>query len=324
MCKIISIVNNKGGVGKTTSSIILSELLAWTGKKVLLIDLDQQGNSSMSCGFYTEDSDEVLNSTSLPAESDYHIAELFKFRYRTSEEMQKIIRHTGIPGFDIIPSSKRHKNTPLVLNSNTGNNNIILRRALNSIKENYDYILIDNAPANDILTVNSLIASDFVIIPVRVEKYSYKGLRETIDTIVYIKEEHGIDNVQLGGAFITQAEIATNIYKDIKECYLSELGGKFYHTPIRKDVKISEIETNFKPILSYAQDCRAVFDYSVLLLEMNILDAASTELLQRAIHLFACAKTGCLYNNDGKCSQMNFENLYCFDRSICQDSQPDS
>lgn len=282
MCKIISIINNKGGVGKTTSTGIIAQLLAYLGKHVLVIDLDSQSNLSMMLGQYDEDSQDVIDGLIPPHIPN--IAELFKYRYRDTDNVTRLIRHTAIPNLDIIPSSKRHKNTGLLIAQNeTGNNNVILKRALTLVRDEYDFILIDNAPANDILTVNSLFISDLVIVPVRLEGFSYKGLRETIDTLLCIKDEHGIDNIKFGGAFITQAEINTNIYKALKANYNDELGGRFYNTPIRKDIHISELETNFTPLLQYCPNTNAVFDYSSLILELGILDDTSSTMLRRSI-----------------------------------------
>lgn len=281
MCTVISVMNNKGGVGKTISTGILSQLLCYLGKKVLAIDLDGQCNLSMMLGQYIEDSREVLYGLEPPVL--YNISELFKYRLREKEALRSIIYSTTIPQLDIIPASKRHENTVSQLLMNPGNNNIILDRALNCIKEDYDYILIDNAPASNVLTVNSLFASNLIIVPVRLENFSYKGLKETLDTLVFLKEEHNITAMNFGGAFITQAEVGTNIYKQLHAAYLSELGNAYYTTAIRKDIKISEVATNFQPILEYCPDTNAVFDYCNLLLEMKVLDDYSTELLQKSI-----------------------------------------
>ena len=281
MCTVISVINNKGGVGKTTSTGIISQLLAYLGKKVLVIDLDQQSNLSMMLNCYFSDPDDVINGTIIADVPN--IAEVFRYRYRSKEEVESVIQHTFIENLDIIPSSKRHKNTQLQINMNeTANNNIILKKALATIKNEYDYILIDNAPANDILTVNSIFASDLVIIPVRVEGFSYKGLNETIETINYIVEEHELDSIKLG-AFVTQAETNTNVFKALFVNYSKELVEKFYHVPIRKDIKVSEIETNFNPILEYCPDTNVVFDYSRLILEMNILSPEDVQRLEAAI-----------------------------------------
>lgn len=284
MCKVISIVNNKGGVGKTTSTGIIAQLIAYLGKKVLVIDLDQQSNLSMLLSSYIEDSDDVINGIT-PA-SVQNIAELFKYRYRDAANVRGLIRSTPVPNLDIIPSSKRHKNTVLNISANTtGNNNIILKKALATIKDEYDYILIDNAPANDILTVNSMFASDMVLVPVRVEGFSHKGLQETLDTIIYIKEEHDLDHLKFGGTFITQAEKNTVIFKDLFESYESTLAEKFLKTSIRKDIKVCELESIFKPLLEYCPNSNVVFDYSKLILELNILDEDAASDLAHAINL---------------------------------------
>lgn len=283
MCKVISVINNKDGVGKTTSTAIISEILAYLGQRVLVIDLDQQANLSMLLNSFVEDSEDVINGLETPKE--FNIAELFKYRYRTFEEVSQLIRKTPIRNIDIIPASKRHKHTPSEIAKSVGNNNVILKRALSCMKDNYDYILIDNAPANDILTVNSMFVSDLVFVPVRVESFSYKGLKETMNSILYIKQEHDIDTVEFAGAFITQAELNTNIYKGIDESYQSELGNKFLRTPIRKDTKISELETTFKPALEYCPNSNFVYDYSKLILEMDILSPESKLLLEKSIGL---------------------------------------
>lgn len=284
MCKVISIVNNKGGVGKTTSTGFIAQLIACLGKKVLVVDLDQQSNLSMLLNCYVDDSDDVVNgitNASIP-----NIAELFKYRYRDTKDVVSLIMTTPVENLYIIPSSKRHKNTVLNITANTtGNNNIILRRALAAIKDQYDYILIDNAPANDILTVNSMFASDMVLVPIRLEGFSHKGLQETLDTITYIKEEHDLEHLKFGGTFITQAEKNTVIYKDLAESYENMLESDFLKTAIRKDIKVCELESVFKPLLQYCPNSNVVYDYSKLILELNILDEAANQKLAHAINL---------------------------------------
>jgi len=282
MAKIISIINNKGGVGKTTSTTIMSQILAILGKKILTVDLDPQGNLSMMFNAHTNDSKEVINGIENAPIPNIH--ELFKYRLREKKEVEGLLKTTFLDNLHIIPSSKRHKNTQNYISMNeTGNNNIILKKALQTIRDDYDFILIDNAPANDILTVNSMFTSDLVLVPVRMEGFSYKGLLETMETILQIKDEHDMESIVFGGVFVTQAEILTNVYKDLKETYEGELGDKFLQTPIRKDIRISEIETNFQPLMEYAPNTNAVFDYSKLILELNILDETDSQTLRNAI-----------------------------------------
>lgn len=278
---IISVINNKGGVGKTTTTGILAELLAYCRKNVLCVDLDESANLSLLFDCFKNDSPEVIAEIEQPEE--LNIAELFRLRLREKDKVQSLIRHTSIQGVDIIPSSKRHKNSPTHILSNTGNNNIILKKALETIRSDYDYILIDNAPGSDILTVNSMFACDYVLVPVRTEKFSEKGLKETLESILYIKDEHDLDNANFLGTFITQAEPGTKAYRDSYEEYKESLGDKFLTTPIRKDIKISEMERKCKPILSLNASTNVVFDYATLLLELNILDEEAANMLRLSI-----------------------------------------
>ncbi len=280
----ISIINNKGGVGKTTSTAVISELLAYLGYATLVVDLDQQSNLSMLFGRYIEDTADVMDGFSNP--ELLNIAELFKYRFRSREDVCKTIHPTNIANLDILPSSKRHKHTQLSISSNTvGNNNIILKKALAAVKDDYDYILIDNAPANDTLTVNSMFASDIIYVPVCVEEFSYKGLKETIDTILYIKEEHDLEQLIFGGAFITKAETTTISFRDGEQKFHNSLGTRLMASVIRKDVKMIELAQSLKPVLLYCPNTNAVFDYAKLILEMEILPPDGTLLLKHSIGL---------------------------------------
>lgn len=278
MSIILSVVNNKGGVGKTTSTACLGELLAFLGKKVLLIDMDPQGNLSMLYGGYYDDSEDGFEPL------HKNIADLFLHRYQTIEEMNSIIYPTRIKNLYLLPATHRHVHTPEILaRKTTANNFIVLKRAINQIKNNYDYILIDNAPANNIMTVNSLMTSDLVISPVRTEGFSYEGLVSTMQTILEIKEDHCIDTLKFGGAFFTQVNPKTNVYKVLKESYENELKDKLLPTAIRNDIKISECETNLISFLDYAASSNAILDYSHLLLNLNILDTQTANALKRGI-----------------------------------------
>ncbi len=278
----ISIINNKGGVGKTSSTAILAELMAFLGLRVLCIDLDEQSNLSMLFKCYEEDNQKVIEGIEVPVQQN--ISDLFKYRFRDKEQIEAIVQKTAIENLYVIPSSKRHKNTLTYIAANeTGNNNTILRKALNTIKDEFDFILIDNAPASNVLTVNSIFASDYILTPVRAEGFSYKGLKETIETIAYIKAEHDIENANFLGTYITQVETNTKIFKELKESYSEELGVKFLGTPIRKDIKVAEMETIFQSLLSYAPNTNAIFDYALLLLELNILPQEKAQMLKAAI-----------------------------------------
>lgn len=281
MGKIISIINNKGGVGKTSSAIFISELLAWLGAKTLDVDLDEQSNLSMILHSYVDDPDNVIEGIVEPQTAP-NIAELFKYQYCDKEKVENIIVKSNIENLYIIPCSKRHKNTQNVIMKSTGNQSTILRNALAKIKDDFDYIIIDNAPASDILTINSIVASDYVITPVNTDGFGYVGMEDTLKSIQKIKEKYNLD-VQFLGAFFTRAESNTNLYKDLCDAYKQELNDKYFESSIRKDIRVSEIETKFVPILEYAPNTNAVFDYARLILEMGILDADKEQLLKSAI-----------------------------------------
>lgn len=285
MAKIISIVNNKGGVSKTTTTNLLATILSILGKRTLIVDCDESGNLSMSYNHFIDDPISVIDGMEEP--KNQNIAELFRFRYRTKDDMRKVIYNTFNPWIDIIPSSKRHKHTPATILKSTGNNNIILKRALQAVRDDYDFILIDNAPGENILTVNSMFASDYVLVPIRLENYSYKGLRETLNSLNYIIEEHDLENLTFLGTFFTAVNPRTKAYKNMAahgETDFSSAGmeGKFFKTYIHNDAKINDININFQSILNYP-DSKALIDYAKLLLETGLLDDESTETLENAI-----------------------------------------
>ena len=261
---VISVINNKGGVGKTTSVAAFAELLAYLGYRVLVVDLDEQSNLSMFFHAYIDDSEEVISGIKKPDE--LNVCELFKYRFKEKAEVQQLIRATQIPGVDIIPSSKRHARTVLELTLNTGNNNIVLKRALKTIKEDYDYIFLDNAPASNILTVNSIFASDYIITPVKVEQYSLKGLRETLASIVYI----------------TQASTNTNAFKSGRELFQNSLHSKLFQTPIRQDTKINEVNQTLRSLFE-SGGSNAIIDYAKLLIEMKMLPTEGEEKLIKCL-----------------------------------------
>ena len=281
MATVISVINNKGGTGKTTSVLVISQLLAYLGKKILVVDYDSQANSSMSLGHLIIDTPEIVNGTEPPKE--LNISDLMKGRYRTREAVQSVIYPSSIDGIDLIPSSKRHKQTPYnILFNSAANNNVILKRALQSVRDDYDFILIDNAPADDILTTNSLYASDFIICPANAESYSRKGIEETLDNVLQIKEDFDIP-VTVKGVFLTRVEANTIIFRELYSELQKSLQDMFFETYISKDIKASEAISQNQPILQYCPSTRCIFDYARLILEMDILDEKSSILLKTSI-----------------------------------------
>ncbi|MBA4688605.1 MAG: ParA family protein [Candidatus Galacturonibacter soehngenii] len=286
MGMIFALVNNKGGVGKTTTTSVMTELLAEFGKKVLLVDNDGQGNLSMLYGCKDVDSRKVIQGLENAEKPNIH--EVYKYSLRTKEDIKRVIRKTPVENIDIIPASKRHKETTKLIQmmklNSVGNPSIILKKAIEAVKDDYDYIFIDNGPAIDDLTVNTIFASDYMLVPVRSEIFSYEGLIEILDEVNYIKEEHFIENCEFLGTFMTQVKARTNIFKDLSENYKDELAEKFLQTPIRDDIKISKMETELTTLLKLSPNSNALFDYAKLILEINtkinFIDSETEKILK--------------------------------------------
>ena len=250
--------------------------MALLGYKVLLIDGDMQLNLSLS--FFEEE--KVLEMAK--GEKNLYTA------MKNQQDLQDFIVPTGYENLDIIPSSTLMSSIEYELFAKW-QREFILKKALKSIKasEGYDFILIDNAPADHILTVNSMFASDYILIPLRIENYSYKGLCETLNSLSYIIEEHELQNLTFLGAFFTQVNPRTNIFKEMTgQCKtnfsLAGFHGKLFHTYIRSDTKINEINASFDSLLHYPES-NALIDYANLLLETGLLDPKSSQILKEAI-----------------------------------------
>lgn len=280
--KIISIINNKGGVGKTTSTAFFGEILALFGKKVLLVDTDESGNLSLLFDCFNDDTKNVLTGISTPEEKN--ISEIYRFHYRTPEEVKECIYNVR-PNLDMIPASGRLGSIPdtLLLQSRTANTNIniILKKALQTVSAEYDFIFIDSAPRNDVLVVNSLIASDYILVPVRSEGFSLKGFKEVASKLADLKEEYDID-AQFLGVFQVAAETNTKIYKDLDSEYQQMLGKK--NLPcIRKDVKVNELITvSQHSIIDYTSESNVLYDYCMLLLATGLLDPITESFIKAA------------------------------------------
>ena len=271
MKKILSVVNNKGGVAKTTSILIFSELLAYLGKKVLVVDLDGQSNLSLALHQYIEDTSASIAGRIAPSKKN--ISEIFKERPKKKEQLLDFIYSTPIKNISIIPSSKRFNS----IESNMDpcfKSPFILNKALTA--------MIDNAPALDFFTLNSIVASDYIVTPIREDGFSKKGLFEIMETINNLTEEYDLSLTFLG-AFLTQVNPSTIAVKERIREYKESIPDYFFNTYIRKDTKIAQIESEFIPILEHSLDSNALLDYSHLLLELGILDDLSKQRLEMSL-----------------------------------------
>lgn len=232
MAKIIAVCNQKGGTGKTTTAVNLSAALAELGKKVLIVDSDPQGNSTSGVG---------VNKNELKVT----LYEVLLNKNLASE----VIVHDVFPRLDILPCNIGLTGADIELVSALSRETR-LKKSLNEIHEKYDYILIDSPPSLSLLTLNSLVASGSIIIPIQCEFYALEGVSQLMNTISLIRE--GLNpGLKIEGVLLTMADFRTNLTEEvIKEIqgYFSE---KVYKAIIPRNIRLSEAPSHGKPITVY-------------------------------------------------------------------------
>jgi len=241
--KIISITNQKGGVGKTTTSINLSIGLANKNKKVLLIDLDPQANATTGVG--------VIKSK----------IEYSSFDLLTNHnlDINDVIIEEVKENLDMIPSSIKLSATELYL-SKEPNAEKILNLQLKKLNNQYNYVIIDCPPSLGILNKNALVASNSIIIPVQAEYFALEGLTQLISTINLIKQEFNT-SLKIEGILFTMFSHRTNISKEIKNEIIKFFGKKVYKTTISRSIKVTEAQSEGKSIEEYMKNSKTSQEY---------------------------------------------------------------
>ena len=232
MAKVIAICNQKGGVGKTTTAINLSSYLAISGKRILLIDIDPQGNATSGLG---------INKHNITASVyDLVVDEI---------EPKSVIISTGITNLSLIPSTLSLTGAEVELVGIMGRE-YRLKKALAAILADYDFILIDCPPSLGLLTVNALTAADSVLIPIQCEYYALEGLSQLVNTVNLVKENLN-SSLEIEGVLLTMADYRTNltneVIKEVKEFFK----GKVYQTVIPRNIRLTEAPGFGKPIALY-------------------------------------------------------------------------
>jgi len=253
MAKIISLVNQKGGVGKTTSAINLATYLAELGKFVLLVDLDPQGNASSGLGLNIREIEKSL----------YHSMIL-------GEHPSKIIMRTENFGHDLIPASQDLAGAGIEL-VHLDNREFRLYNVLREIRTNYDYIIIDSPPSLGLLTINGLVASDEIIIPVQTEYFALEGLSQLLNTINLIKENLQPE-LKVMGALLTMYDKRNRLARQVVKEVRDHFPGYVFESVIPRSIRLAEAPGFGKSILSFDSLSKGARAYKNLAREIIELD----------------------------------------------------
>ena len=232
MVKVIAICNQKGGVGKTTTSINLSTYLAMSGKKILLIDIDPQGNSTSGLGINKHNIKQRVY--------DLIIDEI---------DPKPVVINTMVENLSLIPSTLSLTGAEVELVGIMGRE-YRLKKALGAILNDFDFILIDCPPSLGLLTVNALAAADSVLIPIQCEFYALEGLSQLVNTINLVKENINASLV-IEGVLLTMADFRTNLTNEVIKEVREFFKGRVYDTIIPRNIKLTEAPGFGKPIALY-------------------------------------------------------------------------
>lgn len=260
MSEVISLINEKGGVGKSTSAITIAQILAISGYKILLIDLDPQMNTTKMFG-------------QADRENDVNYEHLFCEKQMRLSSVQDFISETDYNNIAILSASRELNNLIYKIydRSKESNVELILKQNLGLLKNEYDYIIIDNSPFKSYLTTCAMCASDKVITPICVDNFSYDGLMSLFDTIEDLNSRYSL-SIEFAGIFMTRVAGRTTLFKQMFESYEHMFGDKFLPVSIRNSIAVSESNTTFEPLLTYDKRCSAAQDYIELVQYLGLMD----------------------------------------------------
>ncbi|KEK25651.1 sporulation initiation inhibitor protein Soj [Bacillus gaemokensis] len=242
MGKIIAIANQKGGVGKTTTSVNLGAGMAQVGKKVLLVDIDAQGNATTGVGIEKSELDQCIYNV-LVEDAD----------------VRGVIQKTATENLDVLPATIQLAGAEIELVP-TISREVRLQRALQSIRDEYDYIIIDCPPSLGLLTINALTAADSVIIPVQCEYYALEGLSQLLNTVRLV-QKHLNKNLAIQGVLLTMLDARTNLGIQVIDEVKKYFRDKVYRSIIPRNVRLSEAPSHGKPIMQYDAKSRGAEVY---------------------------------------------------------------
>lgn len=248
--KIISMVNQKGGVGKTTSTINLGAALVEQGRKVLLVDLDPQGALSAGLGV-SHDEDQVT---------------VYDLLFDNTASIHAAIKHSKVSGLDLVPANIDLSAAEIQLVNEVGREQT-LARALRPVRGEYDYIFIDCGPSLGLLTVNALAASQGVIIPMEGEYYSLRGLALLTDTVEKVRDRINFD-LDIVGILVTMFDRRTTHAREVMDRVVEVFGDRVFDTVITRTVRFPETSVAGEPITTWAPNSQGADQYRSLALEV--------------------------------------------------------
>jgi len=257
MVKVISVTNQKGGVGKTTTSINLSAALVKRGKRILLLDMDPQGNASVGLGVDTEDLDSTIYDVLL------------------SEATARDAIVKTESGVDVMTANGDLAGAQVELLNEIGRE-LRLKKALAPIMDDYDYIFIDCPPALNVLTINALVASNSVMIPMQCEYFALEGLSALISTVRAIRETLN-PTLKIEGLLRTMFDKRNSLSGEVSRQLETHFGSKVYETVVPRNVRLAEAPSYGEPAISYSPKSKGARAYLLLADEMLKLSKAKNE-----------------------------------------------
>ena len=249
MAYILTLANQKGGVGKTTTAVNLAAFLGKKKKKVLVIDLDPQGNATSGLGIDKSELDSTIYDVLV-----------------NEEPMADSIWESSAANVSICPTNINLAGAEIEL-VNVMSREQVLKSALTPVKDDYDYIIIDCPPSLSILTINALTASDGIIIPIQGEYYALEGLTQLVDTINIVKKKLN-KNLSILGVVLTMFDRRTQLTRQVEEEVSNYFGDKVFNTHIPRNVRLAEAPSHGVAILDYDKNSKGSKAYESLAAEV--------------------------------------------------------